>query len=190
MLVVVHHRYIRGFGDTALNFKTLWRFDIFEVDASEGFRNVDHRADEFLWVFRVHFNVKHIDAGEGLQQQALSFHHGFAGERPDVSKAQHRGSVGNDGDQVTLRCVAIGIFGTRLDFKAGIGHSRGVGQTQLVSGGMGFGRDDFDFPLGLGLVVFQRFFAKQPVFLLHAHANPTMNGKGVVFESCARLWSS
>ena len=79
VLVVMHDGNVGGLGNAALDFEALGRLDVFEVDAAKGLGDVDHGVDEFLRVFGVHLNVEHVDAGEGLQEQALAFHDRLAG---------------------------------------------------------------------------------------------------------------
>ena len=93
----------------------------------------------------VDFEVEDVDVGEALEQDALAFHDGFAGQRPDVSQAQDRGAVGDDGHQVAAGRVLEGIMRVLLDFQARLGHARGVGQAQIALGLARLGGNDFDF---------------------------------------------
>ena len=187
VLVVVHDGNVGRFRNAAFDFKTLGGFDVLEVDATEGLRNVDDGVDEFLRVFGVHFDVKHINTGEGLEQQPLAFHDGFAGQSTDVAQAEHGSAVGNHGDEVAFGGVAVSVFRSLLNFQTGIGHAGGIGQTQLVSGGMGFGRYDLDFSLWFSLVILKRFLAQHPVFFAHGHGLPRKKGKKAGFDCCAKL---
>ena len=78
MLIVMHHGDVCCFCNPPFNLETLGGFDVLKVNPSKGLRNVDNRIDEGFWIFCIHFNVKHIDIGKCLQQQALSFHDWFA----------------------------------------------------------------------------------------------------------------
>ena len=181
----MHDGNVGRFRNAAFDFKTLGGFDVLEVDAAEGLRNVDHGVDEFLRVFGVHFDVKHVNTCEGLEQQPLAFHDGFAGQSADVSQAEHGRAVGNHGDQVTFGGVAVSVFWSLLNFQTGIGHTGRIGQTQLVSGGMRFGRYNLDFPLRFSLVILKRFLAQHPVFFAHGHGLPRKKGKKAGFDCCA-----
>ena len=54
----------------------------------------------------VDLDVEHVDAGELLEQHRLALHHRLAGERADGAEAEHRGAVGQHGDEV-LRAVRL-----------------------------------------------------------------------------------
>ena len=187
MLVVVHHRNIGGFSDSSFNFKTFWGFDVFKIDAAKGLRDVDHGVDEFLRVFGVNLDVKHVNASEGLQEQAFAFHNRLAGQCPDVAETEDGRSVGNHRHQVAFGGVAIGVFGSLLDFQARVGHTGGVGQTQLVSRGVWFGGYDLDFSLRFSLVVLKRLLAQHLVFFARGQGYPHQKGGEAGFDCCAKL---
>ena len=102
VLIVVHHRNVRGFGDATLNLKALGCFDVLKVDAAKGLRDVDNGVHELLRVFGVHLNVEHIDAGEGLQQKALALHHRFARQSANVAQTEDSRAVGDNSHEVSL----------------------------------------------------------------------------------------
>ena len=51
--------------------------------------------------------VEHVDVGELLEEVRLALHHRLAGERADVAEAEHRGAVGDDGDEVAACAVYL-----------------------------------------------------------------------------------
>ena len=51
----------------------------------------------------VDLDVEDVDAGEFLEQHRLAFHHRLGGERTDRAQAEHRGAVGDDGDEIGAR---------------------------------------------------------------------------------------
>ena len=187
MLVVVHDGNVGGLGNAALDFKALGRLDVFEVDAAKGLGNVHDGVDEFLGVLAVNLDVEHVDAGEGLQQQTLAFHDRLTGKRTNVAKAKNGRAVGDDRHQVALGGVAVGVFGSLLDFEARVGDTGGVGQTQFVSRGVWFGGHDLDFPLRLCLVVLKRLLAQHLVFFARGQGYPHQKGGEAGFDCCARL---
>ncbi len=75
MLIVVKHRNIALFDQGAFDFEAFRRLDIFEVDPPESDGNALDGIDEGLRALSVHFDIEHIDAGETLEQYALSFHY-------------------------------------------------------------------------------------------------------------------
>ena len=79
VLVVVHDGNVGGLGNAALDFEAFGRLDVFEVDAAKGLGDVHDGVDEFLRILGVDLDVKHVDAGEGLQEQPLAFHDRLAG---------------------------------------------------------------------------------------------------------------
>ena len=93
VLVVVHDGNVGRFRNASFDFKTLGRFDVLKVDATKRLRNVHDRVDELLRVLGVNLDVKHINAGEGLQKQPLALHHGFARQRTDIAQSEHGGAV-------------------------------------------------------------------------------------------------
>ena len=187
VLVVVHHRNIGGFSDSSFNFKTFWGFDVFKIDAAKRLGNVHDGVDEFLRVFGVNLDVKHVNASEGLQEQAFAFHNRLAGKRTNVAQPKDGRSVGNHRHQVAFGGVAIGVFGSLLDFQARVGHTGRVGQTQLVSRGVWFGGHDLDFPLRFSLVVLKRLLAQHLVFFARGQGYPHQKGGEAGFDCCAKL---
>ena len=95
VLVVVHHGDIQLFFQATFYFKTFGGFDVLQVDASESRGNHFHGADKFIYIFGVHFDVKHIDVGKYLEQQSFPFHDRLARQGADVAQAEHCRAVGN-----------------------------------------------------------------------------------------------
>lgn len=109
MLVVVHHGDVEGLLQTLLYIETLWSFDVFKVDAAEGGGNTLYGLTELLWVFLGHLDVKHVDAAIDLEEQAFSLHHRLAAHGSNVTKAQDRCSIRDDGDEVALVGIFVGV---------------------------------------------------------------------------------
>ena len=103
MLVVVEDRDVHQLAQALLDDEALRRLDVLEVDAAEGRPEIAHAIDELVDVLGVDLEVDAVDVGEALEQDGLAFHHRLAGERADVAQAQHRGAVGDHGDQVAAR---------------------------------------------------------------------------------------
>ena len=65
------------------------------------------------------FRCRNVDAGEFLEQDRLALHHRLGGERADIAEAQHRGAVGDDGDEIPRGGVIGGLAGIGRDRLAG-----------------------------------------------------------------------
>ena len=78
MLVVVHHRNIQFFFQTAFDFKAFWSFDVFEVDTAEGGSDSLYGCNEFFRVFFIDFDIEYVNAGIDFEEQPFTFHYRFA----------------------------------------------------------------------------------------------------------------
>ena len=123
VLVVVHYRYVEFGLETLFYFEAFGCFDILEVDTAKGRRYGFNCGDKLFGVFFVHLDVKGIDACIYLEQETLAFHHRFAAHGAYVAQSEHGGAVRNDGYQVALVCIAIGIVRILLNFKARFCHA-------------------------------------------------------------------
>ena len=54
-----------------------------------------------------------------MNRRLFAFHDGLAGECADVAETEHGGAVGDDGHEVALVGVAIGVVGLFLDLEEG-----------------------------------------------------------------------
>ena len=94
----------------------------------------------------IHFDIKYVDTGKLLEQNALALHHRLTGQRADIAQTQYRRAVGNHRHQVAARGVFVGrqrIFG---DLEARRGDARRIGQRQIALGRQRFGRGNLDLP--------------------------------------------
>jgi hypothetical protein len=155
VLVVVKDGDVQARLQRFLDLEAVRRGDVFQVDAAEGRRNVDHGFDEAGDAGGVDLDVEHVDAGEALEQDALAFHHRLAGQRAQVAQAEDGGAVGDHRDQIALVGVAVGVGGILGDLAHRLGDAGGVGQGQFVLGGAGLGGFDGDFSGTGKLVVIQ-----------------------------------
>ena len=165
VLVVVKDRNTHAFTAFLLDVEALRCLDVFEVDAAESrFQRADD-VNQFVRVVFVDFDVENVNAGELLEEHALAFHHGLAGQRADVTQTQHGGAVGDDGHQIAPGRQGVG-FGRVLDNGVTCGcHTGRVGQGQITLGSQRFGRGDLDLATGREAVIVECALAQ---LLVHA----------------------
>ena len=154
VLVVVEDGDVEGFLELLFDLEAFRSADVLEVDAAEGRRDHLAEADDLLRVLAVDLDVEHVDVREALEENALAFHHGLAGERADVAEAEHGAAVAQDGDEVALRRVLVRILGILVDLEARRRDARGVGEREVFRGHAGLRRDDLDFAgAAVGVVI-------------------------------------
>ena len=123
VLVVVHHGDVERLLQALLDIEAFRGLDVLQVDTAEGGGDALHSLAEFLGVFLVHLDIKHIDTAVDLEEQTFSLHHGFAAHGADVAETQHRGAVGYHGHEVALVRVFISIVGVILNLQTGERHA-------------------------------------------------------------------
>ena len=72
------------FAQLLLNVEAFRRFNIFEVDTAKGRFQRRHNINEFIGIELVHFDIENVDTGKFLEQNALTFHDRFTGQRADI----------------------------------------------------------------------------------------------------------
>src|SRR5690625_7750236 len=85
-----------------LDLKTLWRLDIFKIDATPGVSNARHRVDERLRTFCIDLNIHRVDTGKALEQHALAFHDRLARQGSVIVQAMDGSDVRNDRHPVDI----------------------------------------------------------------------------------------
>ena len=100
VLVVVEDRNAHAGLRLLLDLEAFGALDVLEIDAAEGRLQRDDDVDQLVDVGLVDLDVEDVDAGELLEQDRLAFHHRLAGERADGAEAEHRGAVGQHGDEI------------------------------------------------------------------------------------------
>ena len=141
----MEHRNVHALAQFLFDIKTFRRFDIFQVDTAEGRLQRRHHINHFIGIVLVDFDIKHINTGEFLKQDALAFHHRFTGQRADIAKPQHRGAVGDNRHEVAARGVFIGGQRVGGDFQTGRGYAWRIRQRQIALGRQRFGRRNLNF---------------------------------------------
>src|SRR5207247_977361 len=90
MLIVVEYRDLHPLPTFALDVEAFGSFDVLEVDAAErGLKRADD-IHQFVGIALVELDVKAIDTGKLLEQDRLSLHDRFSGERSDRSQTEDR----------------------------------------------------------------------------------------------------
>ena len=100
MLIVVEDGNVHAVAQLLFDDEAFGRLDVLQVDAAEGRLQGCHDLDQLFGVGLGDLDVEDIDARELLEQAALAFHDGFAGERTDVAEAEDGGAVGDDADEI------------------------------------------------------------------------------------------
>ena len=103
------------------------------------------------------FEVDGIDVGEALEQHRLAFHHRLGGERAAIAEAEDGGAVGDDGDEIALGGVVVGLALVLGDRQHRNGDARRIGQRQIALRRHRLGGDDFELA-GPALAVKQQRF--------------------------------
>ena len=100
---------------------------------------------------------KDIRSNEVLEKHAFALHDRFGGQRADVAQSQYGGSVGNDRHQIALDRIVVRLGRIVGDRQTRRRHAGRVGQREIVLGGVGFRRPDFDFAGASFGVIGERF---------------------------------
>ncbi len=77
MLVIMEHRNVHAFTQFLLNVEAFWCLDVFKVNPAKGWFECSNDINDFVWIIFSDFDVKYIDAGEFLEQNAFTFHNRF-----------------------------------------------------------------------------------------------------------------
>ena len=141
VLVVVEDRDVEAFLEPRLDLEAARGRDVLEVDATEARREAHDGLDDLLDVGGVEADRHRVDAAELLEEHGLALHHRHRGGRADVAEAQDRGPVGDDADHVGHPRVVLGHRRVGRYRLAHPGHTRGVGQRELVGAVEGDSRD-------------------------------------------------
>ena len=102
MLVIMEDRNIEQLLEALLDDEALRRLDIFKIDAAKALAEIAHAIDEFVRIFRVHFQIEGIDIRKALEQHRLALHHRLGGQCAEIAKSQNGRAIGDDGDHIAL----------------------------------------------------------------------------------------
>ncbi len=156
VLVVVEHRDFHARPELRFDLEAFGRLHVLEIDRAErGLERGDH-IDEPAGIALVDLEVEHVDAGEFLEEDGLSFHHRFRCERADRAEAEDGRAVRHDGDEVGARGEGGRLVRVLGNCERGRGHARRIGQRQVVLRGERLRRDDRDLSRRRQAVIFER----------------------------------
>ena len=158
MLIIMKDRDGHLFFQLLFDIKTLGRLDILQVNAAEGRLQQLDRADEFIRIGGVDFQIKDIDIGKAFKQNRLSLHHRLAGQGADGPQTEHCRTVGNDGDQIGPIGVLKGLLRILFDLQTGDGYPGRIGQAEIRLGDERLGGNHLGLPRSRFPVISECFF--------------------------------
>ena len=151
----MEHRNVHGFLKRFFDIKAFRPFDIFQIDTAKGRLKQLYCTDQFIGIFGVQFNIKNINVGKTLEQDAFPLHNRLSCKRADISKAEHCCSVGNNSDKISLGGIFISHIGLFFNCQTGLRNTWAVGKRQISACCAWFGGDDFNFTLTATPVIFE-----------------------------------
>ena len=113
--------------------------------------------DELVRILGVHLEIDRVDVGEALEQHRLAFHHGLRGKRAAIAEPEDRGAVGDDGNEIALGGVFVGLALILRDRQHRHRDAGRIGEREIALRRHRLGGDDFEFP-GPALAVKQQGF--------------------------------
>ena len=118
-----------------------------------------------------------VDVGEALEQHRLAFHHRLGRQRAAIAEPEDGGAVGDDGDEIALGRVVVGLALVLGDRQHRHGDAGRIGERQIALGRHRLGGDDFELAGPALAVEQQRFLVGEgrPVaarFLRHFNTLP------------------
>ena len=130
VLIVVEDGNIAELLQAAFDLEASWSGDVLQIDTAEGAGEQPDCADDFIHVLAFDAQWDGVHIPEGFEQDAFSFHNRHTGFGADVTEAEDRGAVCDDGDGVPPPCEIEAFFGMSLDFQTGLRYAGGVGEAE------------------------------------------------------------
>ena len=134
VLVVVHHRAVQRLDDPSFDLEAARRGDVLEVDRAERRPQPHQGFDDLVGILGVQHDRDRVQAGELLEQRALALHHRQRRRRSDVTEAEDRAAVADDGHQPVRPGVAGGQGAIGGDRTTDLRDARRVGDRQGALG--------------------------------------------------------
>ena len=157
VLVVMEHRNVEQFAQALLDDEAFRRLDVLEIDAAPALAEELDAIDELVRVLGVHFEIDRVDVGEALEQHRLAFHHGLGRERAAIAEPEDGGAVGDDGDEIALDRVVVGLALILGDGEHRHGDAGRIGEREIALRRHRLGGDDLELSRPALAVEQQRF---------------------------------
>ena len=132
MLVIMEDGDLHPLAQFLLDIEALRRLDVFQVDATEGWLQAGNDFNQTIRVVLADFQVKHVNIGKLLEEDALTFHHRLGGQRANVAQPQHRRAVGDHAHQVGTRGERGHLIRTSHNLLTGSGDARRISHGQVI----------------------------------------------------------
>ena len=159
VLVVMEDGDIEFFDQALFDLEAFGRFDVFQVDAAEGWRERFADVDDFLGAAGSDLDIEDIDIGKLLEEHAFAFHDRLGCQWSAVAQAEDGAAVGDHGDKICAR----GHFedGERIlvDLEHGFGDAGRIGEREVKLAIEWLGRDDLNFAGSSQPMVVERFLS-------------------------------
>ncbi len=180
VLIVMEHRNVEQFAQALLDDEALRRLDVLKIDPAPALAEKPDAVDELVRVLGVHFEIDRVDVGEALEQHRLAFHHGLGGERAAVAEPEDGGAVGDDGDEIALDRIVVGLALILRDGQHRHRDAGRIGEREIALSRHRLGGDHFELARPALAVKQQRFLVgeRRPRLaagLFVGHFNP-LNG--------------
>ena len=131
VLIVMKHRDVEFFLESVFNLKTSRRGDVLEVDTAKGCGDRFYSPDDFIRILCTQTDRKGIDARKFFEQHCLPFHHRHRGRGTNITQAEDRRSVSNNGNGVLLDCQRESFFRILVNCFADARHARRVSHREI-----------------------------------------------------------
>ena len=165
VLVVMEDGDVEQVLQLALDDETFRGLDVLQIDAAPGVADVLDDGDELVRIGGLDLDVEAVDVGEPFEQDGLALHHRLGRHVAEVAEAEDGRAVGDDGDQIALGRIVVGLVRIGGDRQHRDGHARRIGQRQVALGRHGLGRRHGNLARRRTAVKLQRVFVGEGLFV-------------------------
>ena len=85
-------------------------------------------SDELVRIGGLDLDVEAVDVGKAFEEHAFALHHRLGCHMAEVAEAEDGGAVRDDGDQIALGRIVVGLVDIPGDGQHGNGDARRIGQ--------------------------------------------------------------
>ena len=157
VLIVVEDRDVEQLAQPLLDDEAFRRLDVLEIDPAPALAEELHAIDELVGVLGIDLEIDGVDVGKALEQHRLAFHHRLGGERAAVAQPEDGRAVGDDGDEIALGGVVVGLALVLGDCQHRNRDARRIGEREVALGRHRLGGNDFELAWPPLAVKQQRF---------------------------------